>query len=549
MHNLTTDAFLPVTKLDGTKDKLSLNEVFNQSDKLAPILDLPALDNIAWMRMLILLAQRALGGPKDQFEKCKCRKNIKSAAANYLKTWKDAFDEDKFGQVQGLQLAPQTEEADDEDDEDAEEGMLSVEDLDTSHSLGGNGPSFFDPEKGMPHRMPSWDERIRMLLSYQLFYGGGRGSKNWRIDNYFSDDKAEMKKLNNKHGSNKGGPGAGRQLHAFWMGETLLDTIWLNMIPYTDAKRLGELGYPYWENMPKKYEDGLKNANTFYGRGVPLVEALLLVGDKFIRQHAYSYLPDENDPFRSNIAVYTFTKAGKFKKMEFEPQKINAETHPWRSACSLLSFDSIGNAPVKMDNIQPPKGVEKDFQIRQHFASVNIRSGAAILEQMIEDSKGKNSMLWVGGCPKLADKEAVPAMGMEWSLTFPAEAFLGKDAYTANLSKSVAQAEKVANILAFQLKLYKASYKGKPDPEPKRRSLPSSVVNMAMTLYWNDLNRASYQTLKDSALDSHSNQWKAKLHQIVERTIDKTISEGNVKALQAKVKVNSVMRGFIEKMD
>jgi CRISPR system Cascade subunit CasA len=258
--NLTTDPWVPVLDRQGTRQLLSLQDLFAQAHELRDLAVKPH-EKIALLRLLICITQAALNGPEDRYDWKECRDDIQPKVKDYLEKWKGSFElfggGDRFLQVPGLKAAK-------EDDE----GNAATK-IDIALSSGANATLFDNFADGLTRQMRH--ERLALcLVTFQAMAPTSIvGSALW--------NSATIPKCTAKHAP----AAANSMLHTFLMGESLLETIHLNLLDKEEAKHLGEGGWgkPVWELPVTSLAEkaAIANATTSYlGRLVPLSRAIRL---------------------------------------------------------------------------------------------------------------------------------------------------------------------------------------------------------------------------------------------------------------------------------
>jgi CRISPR system Cascade subunit CasA len=171
--------------------------------------------------------------------------------------------------------------------------------------------------------------------------GGALGGK--KADNSFLLDVNYRGKQNDKGKASTGKPSpwisSGGYLHSFFVGDTVLSTVKLNLWTKQDIQKFVQFsngfGTPPWEHMPstENCEVAQTQKASLMGRLVPLCRFMLLDGQTLHYTEGISYL-DHKDGMVDPTCAYR--KAGKDFKMKW----ANAEKRPWREITSLLSFVS-----------------------------------------------------------------------------------------------------------------------------------------------------------------------------------------------------------------
>ena len=278
--NLTTEAWIPVTDSQGQPRRVSLRQVFAEGGTLQDLAARPH-ERVALMRLLVCIAQAALGGPADSEALETCGKQLPAAAARYLERWQDCFElshaEKPFLQFPGLskpsksprKRAKQAAVAVDETGDDEEDTAASK--MDFALATGNNTTLFDHRAASSAARAFEANQLALMLITFQCFSPGGRiGVARWRG----ADTPG-----NGSSGHAPCAPSA--MLHAYVRRGTLLDSVGANLLSrWTVTKNYRrDWGRPVWEQMPQSLNDtaAIANATTTYlGRLMPLARAILL---------------------------------------------------------------------------------------------------------------------------------------------------------------------------------------------------------------------------------------------------------------------------------
>lgn len=262
--NLTTDRWIPVIWNDGTPDKVSLTDAFQQGDRIRDLSVRPH-ERIAVMRLLICIAQAALDGPKDRDEWRTCEPRLADSATAYLSSWSHAFelfgDGQRFLQVPHVVRASEPRGRDDEDN--------SASKLDFCLATGNNS-TLFD-NAGGSERAFSADTLALMFLTFQCFSPGGLiGNANW--------NGVPMGRS-----SNHAPCVVKSMLHGYVLRNCLAGTLHANLLTQEGIAMLRRpWGRPVWEAMPTgpQPSEAVANATDSYlGRLVPMSRTARLSPD------------------------------------------------------------------------------------------------------------------------------------------------------------------------------------------------------------------------------------------------------------------------------
>jgi CRISPR system Cascade subunit CasA len=186
----------------------------------------------------------------------------------------------------------------------------------------------------------SLDDADKALLILQLM-GFGLGGKKTDNSITLSAGYSGKSKDNGKGTTGKAGASLGFMgfLHSFLQGETLLQTLWLNLFSQDQINDLpysAGLGIAPWEKMPEgeNCETAKQLQNSLMGRLIPLSRFCLLneIGLHYSEGIAhFDYKTGMVDP---SVAF-----SGKDKRVLW----VNTEIKPWRSLTALLSFMEANN--------------------------------------------------------------------------------------------------------------------------------------------------------------------------------------------------------------
>ncbi len=262
--NLTTEPWIPVISSTDATRLVGLDELFAYANEIRD-LDARPHERIALMRLLICVAQAALDGPENHCAWEDCRSHIMGRAREYLKKWEAAFelfiDGPRFLQAPNLKPG-------------SDDGVgTNATKLDLALATGNNATIFDNAGGSLRTQSPA---RLAMsFLTFQNFSPGGRiGVAKWNDEDTPGD------------GSSSHAPCIpASMLHCVLQGQTLLDTIHLNLL---DREQMLDLngpeswGKPCWElpveSLAAKAE--VRNATmTYLGRLVPLARAIRLHDD------------------------------------------------------------------------------------------------------------------------------------------------------------------------------------------------------------------------------------------------------------------------------
>ena len=260
--NLINDPWIPAVGQNGNSQPYSLQELFAKAHELRDLAAKPH-ERIAIMRLLLCITQAALDGPSDETDWEECRDSIQPRVKDYLEKWKTKFelfgDAERFLQVSNLKSGKTIDQG------------TSTTKLDLSLASG-NNPALFDSSAG-EKRSVAVARCALNLLTFQCFSPGGRiGVAKWK-----------GKDTPGKGSSNHAPCVPSSMLHALLLGDSLLDTVHLNLLT---KELVGDVysrfGKPVWEQLPADSDDQTASENaslSYLGRLVPLARCISLAED------------------------------------------------------------------------------------------------------------------------------------------------------------------------------------------------------------------------------------------------------------------------------
>ncbi len=285
--NLVDEHWLPVTLADDFPDRgareplarLSLGEAFRHGDRIADLRCYPH-EHIALMRLLICIAQRALDGPRDEAEWKRCRAQMSKTTLRYLDDNKARFNLLGEG-PRFLQSKP----------------AVNAKRFHTQkfRFIDENGTTLFDGHV-RPGYSLSHAELAVGLVTFQTFAAGGR------VEGASGSLPAGLCR-------------EASALHAFLVGDSLLETIWLNLIPKDQVAedRAVVFGDASWH--------GDKDANKSYlYRLAPTARNLWLADDgAFVEgRGGKNFLTFKQDEVRELTAAIRTTRGSGRRATESE---------------------------------------------------------------------------------------------------------------------------------------------------------------------------------------------------------------------------------------
>lgn len=322
-YNLIDEPWIPVLMRDGTNRSVSLGEVFADADETIADLALNPYERVAVFRLLLCIAQAALGPErlKDEAGWLAAKDAVGPVSTDYLKKWHDRFflyGPHAFLQPDCIALAKA-------------DGTTPCDKL-VFQLASGNNSTLYDHEAVGGGRALSDAKLALGFLIYQNFSSGGlSGQCVW--------DGAPTGK------SIQGAPCRERSmLFSIVHGHSLLDTLWLNLVTdsWVHDSLKTDWGRPFWEfdELARKAVSG--NENTFLGHLAPLSRAIKLTrrSTTCILGEALSYpqIPAWREPMAS-VKLQKGTKKDEFLEayVTSNPSKM-----PWRELASILAVRETG---------------------------------------------------------------------------------------------------------------------------------------------------------------------------------------------------------------
>ena len=323
--NLVTDRWIPCMQRNGSVKKASLIDCYTDDGLMG--LAVRPHERVALMRLFGCIVYASSGVPADYDELQDLRGTFAKASVEYLFNWKESFE--LFdGKAPFLQI-PNLKSVGKEEDEGIPLTKLNLV------LANGNNSTLNDHEavRGTPRQVDPEDVAL-WLIAYQNFSTSGRiGKVQWdSVTDYSSSDAPCIPES---------------MLHTLLRGESLMDSIFLNLLSIEDLHDYAALddgsvaspyrknsttwvGQPIWELFPKGFADekAVFNATrTFMGRLVPIARAIRILSDRQTmvlgRGLIYPRFRDANAPFPKEVTAsskLTKTKEGEFETLlHYEP--------------------------------------------------------------------------------------------------------------------------------------------------------------------------------------------------------------------------------------
>lgn len=218
-----------------------------------------------------------------------------------------------------------------------------------------------------------------------------------------------------KSKTGKPGPSIGRYgfLHTFLQGESLSETLWLNLLTEEDMKKLTDFaegfGTAPWESMPQGEACAVarKLKTSYMGRLIPLSRFVLLAEDGLHYSEGIAH-PDYAEG-GVDVSIAVASSGATHKAIWADPEK-----RPWRQLPALLSFLSNMDRGDAFECRQLRMGVPR---AQKHLPSFGLWSGG--LKVRINSGEQK-----VSGSDDFVESEIyldASELGKNWFTNFKRE--------------------------------------------------------------------------------------------------------------------------------
>lgn len=524
--NLVTGDWIPVVFNDGTSTLVSLEKLYEKGDEISDFVLNPP-QRISVMRLLICITQAALDGPEDEAEWLNCEKRIIPESIQYLESRINKFnlydEKQPFLQVAGLDAIK-------EDDEySVNISKLSVE------TPSGHNSTLFDHSSISEKQILNDADIAIGVLTLQNFATGGGQSKSIKWDGIAIDGSANVddKGQSRKNNNFTKAPCLSQKLFSIAIGDYLLHTIWLNLIPKNHITKISKnmkFGKPLWDDFPEAYKtNSLDEIRLNYlSRLTPLSRFFLL--DKANKQksrfftNGYSYEED------LHIIKEPMCTVIKNKEQENVYLKIDLSKHIWRELASVLmlkkSDSSVGGAECLAN-------LKLLFQ-SQYTGNITLWSGG-----VVTDSKGGKFIdfaEWILSVP-------VRMIGESPLLRYKSGIQLADDG-SSSLGRGISKYLEIYGDDKFQ-KDERGGFRKKSNKDWKLRE---KVLAIARTHYWQALDN-SYQILIDTVINDASldGEWRKRIFSAINSAFRYACPSNTPRQIQAFAQAQGFLR--IKKAD
>ena len=417
--NLIDERWIPVEN----KGLMSLRDVF--TDKACKKIYCRPLDRIALMKLLLAIGQSAFT-PKDDEEWLNLGiDGFIKKISDYLSHHHDKFylyGEEPFLQYNDLNNLSQTKKSYGDFIPNVATGNTTI----VTH---------WQEERNMTD-----PEKARLLIRLMSLSFGGK-----KVDNSFSLNSS----YKGKKKGGKPGPGIGNSgfLHSFYGGNSIVETVYFNMLTLKDLESLPMfegIGMAPWVKMPKCEDDEIaeKLKNTLMGRLIPLSRFCYL-SDNFIKiTEGIAHLNYKDGICDPSICVVNDEK--EIKAIWASPDK-----NPWRDLESLLSFiNTTSNSKCVCNQLR--LAIER---IKKLDTSFSIWSGGVKL------TSNSGEQYLSGSDDEVESEVTLPASSVQSELWF--------NSFCDMFNKL----NRMAGKLKKSVKIYLENFKNKNEELPKRAEM------------------------------------------------------------------------------
>ncbi len=367
--NLIEEPWIPVID----KGRLSLRQIFSAADNRG--LGGNPLQKLAMTKLLLAIAQAASTPEDDEALENLETTELARNCLDYLDKWHDRFwlyGEKPFLQMPAINGLIEQRKCHELKEAKKESDRRIAEENALPKSLGMGFYPDVPSENNtilsqyqVPKVLSDADKALFVVSLMNFALGGKRVEKNL--------DDPLMLGYSGKTPSAKSAPSLGNfvgYLHSILVGETLIDTLFLNLLSYQQIKgnaywTMG-LGTAPWEEMPSGVEcpTAKKLKSSYMATLISMSRFVLLHGDGIYYVEGLHY-PSHKDGWREpSMAVNADGATIKIKWID--PNK-----RPWRELVSLLAF--MGTAALSGYECQFIKYGYNRF--RQRYNKIGVWSG------------------------------------------------------------------------------------------------------------------------------------------------------------------------------
>ncbi|MDM8545410.1 type I-E CRISPR-associated protein Cse1/CasA [Candidatus Venteria ishoeyi] len=311
--SLLNDPWIPVVDVG----RVSLRQLFSEPAYRA--LGGNPVQKIALTKLLLAIAQAAYTPQDDDDWAALGAQGLAEKSLAYLEKWQDHFY--LYGDQPFLQM-PEITKA-------AEQSLGAVlPEIATGNTTVVNA---FQLEKNLDDA-----DKALLILTLMGFALAGKKTDNTVVlsETYTGKTKPNGKGMSGKAGTSIGFMGF---LHNFLSGESILQSLWFNLLSHEDIKTIGlypqGLGAAPWEVMPQTEDctTALQLQESVMGRLVPLSRFCLLTENGLHYSEGIAHPDYKSGVVDPSVAV-------NFKPKTPKIIWADTERRPWRSLTALLSF-------------------------------------------------------------------------------------------------------------------------------------------------------------------------------------------------------------------
>lgn len=503
-YNLIDEPWIPVLMRDGKNGSVSLGEVFADADGTIADLALNPYERVAVFRLLLCIAQAALGPErlKDEREWKAVKNDIGPAGTLYLKKWNDRFF--LYGPHAFMQP----------DDVETVQGTAKQQFNSTVSKLcfacaTGENSTLFDHEAFNRNRGLSDSERAVSFLVFQSFSAGGRFSQcRWN---------GTLTPSNNNEGKPNSVWSApcreNDMLFSILIGDNLLESIWMNLLT-ADMLASGQIkfGVPIWEqgNLTREAVDFA--TWTYLGHLVPLSRIAKL-------------FPGDNGIVLGEGLVYPTLNPNKDKKMQ------GKRSYGWREPMATVKPN--GDDLPDYVSSDPTRLPWRDLASILAVDGNNGSKSALALQHCGSLADEKEFVLWMGG---LCTDQAKDIAVVEWTARLSLEWL--EDPQINRYKNKIDLSDKQATALYLACKTYALFVKTSPPTEAIKNKDETKLVSPFSTpaerAYWDILAQPANQRLVQNVESkTYWDDWKDATRRAAEEAYRRACPAMNARQMEA----------------
>lgn len=471
-YNLIDEPWIPVLMRDGANRTVSLGEIFADTEGAIADLALNPYERVAVFRLLLCIAQAALGPDRlaDESAWLDAKDAVGPFSLDYLDRWHDHF------YLYGKNAFLQPDDVKPANDKANGNEMVFNSDINKIclARAAGNNSTLFDHEAADPRRTMSNSMRVVNLLVFQSFSPGGRFSQ------CIWDGMASP-----RNGSAFSAPCRENDiLFSILTGTNLLETVWFNLLT-TDLLSSSkiELGIPVWES-PGMSRACLEDmAWTFLGHLLPFSRIVKM-------------FPQRNGVIMGEAIVYP----------TLNPDKKAPDKRPFGWREPMATVKPNGDDPPTYVSANPARMPWRDLASLLNVHGTKNVSSALALRHLDSLPDEEEFILWTGG---LCTDQAKDVDSVEWRVRLSASTTSQMQCY----QQAIDQADRQSTALYLACKSYALTMKTpdatKPIKKNKENELVHPLSQPAERIYWDLLAQPENQRLVlDVEAENYLDNWK-----------------------------------------